>query len=136
MAKEIIDVIKTGNVEKLSEIRNKLISMIDFPNRAYLISLSEKELYKQTVSYYNFKYMYKDDIWADIVVEFPELNEPLKEAFSKRQTLQVRVEDLIIEINVTGTNEDSLVNMQISGGSKAIKLRELLNKLDYLMKEN
>ncbi|MHA1195124.1 MAG: AAA family ATPase [Promethearchaeota archaeon] len=136
MAKEIIDVIKTGNVEKLSEIRNKLISMIDFPNRAYLISLSEKELYKQTVSYYNFKYMYKDDIWADIVVEFPELNEPLKEAFSKRQTLQVRVEDLIIEINVTGTNEDSLVNMQISGGSKAIKLRELLNKLDFLMKEN
>ncbi|MFX1394000.1 MAG: hypothetical protein ACFFAH_10535, partial [Promethearchaeota archaeon] len=63
------------------------------------------------------------------------LDRTLKEAFSKRQTKQIRTEDLLIEINVTGTDDESLVNIQISGGSEALKLRAILDKLEYIQKE-
>ncbi|GAI65113.1 unnamed protein product, partial [marine sediment metagenome] len=126
---------KSGDINTLASIRNNLIEDIDFSNRAYLINLCNQELYKQTVTDYIFKYMNNKEIWADIASEFPKLDKPLQEAFSRRQTKQIRTEDLLIEINVTGTNDDSLVNIQISGGSEALKLREILDKLDYIHKE-
>ncbi|MFX0077080.1 MAG: AAA family ATPase, partial [Candidatus Hermodarchaeota archaeon] len=126
---------KNGDISALASIRNELIENIDFPNRAYLINFCNQELYKQTVTDYIFKYVNHKEIWADIASEFPKLDKPLQEAFSRRQTKQIRTEDLLIEINVTGTNDDSLVNIQISGGSEALKLREILGKIDYIQKE-
>ena len=126
---------KNGDIKALASIRNELIEDIDFPNRAYLINFCNQELYKQTVTDYIFKYVNHKEIWADLASEFPKLDHPLKEAFSRRQTRQIRTEDLLIEINVTGTNDDSLVNIQISGGSEALKLREILDKIDYIQKE-
>jgi len=92
-------------------------------------------LYKQTVSDYIFKYVNNKEIWADIATDFPNLDKPLKEAFMRRQTKQIRTEDLLIEINVTGTNDDSLVNIQISGGSEALRLRKIMERLEYIQKE-
>jgi len=108
---------------------------IDFPNRGDLIEWTNRELYKQTVTDYVFKYQFNKELWADIAAEFSKLDQPLKEAFSQRQTKQIRTEDMLIEINVTGTMEDSLVNIQISGGSEALKLRDILNNLSYIQKE-
>jgi len=108
---------------------------LDFPNRADLINRCNNELYKQTVTDYVFKYSYWKEVWADIAMEFPNLDKPIKESFSQRQTKQIRAEDLLIEINVTGTSDDSLVNIQISGGSEAIKLRSILDNIEYLQKE-
>ena len=82
-----------------------------------------------------FKYSYWKEVWADIAAEFSNLDQPLKEAFSQRQTKQIRTEDILIEINVTGTQDDSLVNIQISGGSDALKLRSILDNLEYIQKE-
>ncbi|MFX1233769.1 MAG: hypothetical protein ACFFBY_04335, partial [Promethearchaeota archaeon] len=59
----------------------------------------------------------------------------IKDALSRRQTKQIRTEDILIEINVSGTNDDSLVNIQLSGGSEAIKLRTILDNLSYIQKE-
>jgi MoxR-like ATPase len=135
LAQKINVASKSGDINTLASIRNNLIEDIDFANRAYLINLCNQELYKQTVTDYIFKYMNNKEIWADVASEFPKLDKSLQEAFSKRQTKQIRTEDLLIEINVTGTNDDSLVNIQISGGSEALKLREILDKLDYIHKE-
>jgi len=74
-------------------------------------------------------------MWADIASEFSNLDQPLKEAFSQRQTKQIRTEDMLIEINVTGTKEDSLVNIQISGGSEVLRLRTILDNFEYIQKE-
>ena len=126
---------KKGDINTLANIRNDLIEDIDFPNRAYLINFCNQELYKQTVTDYIFKYVNHKEIWADIASEFPKLDKILQESFSRRQTKQIRTEDLLIEINVTGTNDDSLVNIQISGGSEALKLKEVLDKIDYIQKE-
>ncbi|MHA1273208.1 MAG: hypothetical protein ACTSQS_07200, partial [Promethearchaeota archaeon] len=71
----------------------------------------------------------------DIAAEFSILDQPIKEAFSKRQTRQIRTEDLLLEVNVTGTNEDALVHLQVSGGSDAIKLRGILENCSYIKKE-
>ncbi len=136
IAQKIKEASKNGNIEVLASIRNDLIENIDFPNRAYLINFCNQELYKQTVSDYIFKYVNNKEIWADIASEFPKLDKPLKEAFMRRQTKQIRTEDLLIEINVTGTNDDSLVNIQISGGSEALRLRKIIERLDYIQRED
>ena len=135
IAQKIKEASKNGEIEVLASVRNDLLENIDFPNRAYLINLCNQELYKQTVSDYIFKYVNNKEIWADIVSEFPKLDKPLKEAFMRRQTKQIRTEDLLIEINVTGTNDDSLVNIQISGGSEALQLRKIIERLDYIQRE-
>jgi len=90
----------------------------------------------QTVTDYIFKYRNNKEIWADVASEFPKLDKPLQEAFSRRQTKQIRTEDLLIEINVTGIDEESLVNIQISGGSEALKLKSILDSLDYIQKQD
>ncbi|MFX1590257.1 MAG: AAA family ATPase [Promethearchaeota archaeon] len=136
LAKRVDEATRTGNIQELSKIRNKLIEDIDFPNRAYLINWCNQELYKQTVTDYIFKYYYHKELWADIVSEFSDLDKPLSDALSKRQTKQIRTEDILIEINITGTDDDSLVNIQVSGGSEALKLRTLLDNLDYIQKED
>ena len=135
VAQQIKENAKKGDINKLAEIRNDLMEKIDFPNRGDLIEWCNHELYKQTVTDYIIHYSYWKDIWADIASEFANLDQPLKNAFSQRQTKQIRTEDLLIEINVTGIKDDSLVNIQISGGSDALKLRTLIDKLDYIQKQ-
>ena len=135
VAQQIKGAAKKGDINKLAEIRNDLLEKIDFPNRGDLIEWCNHELYKQTVTDYVIKYSYWKDVWADVVSEFSNLDQPLKDAFSQRQTKQIRTEDLLIEINVTGIEDDSLVNIQISGGSDALKLRTLMDNLDYIQKQ-
>jgi len=135
LAQQIQEASKKGDINKLAEIRNNLMEEIDFPNRGDLIEWINRELFKQTVTDYVFKYQFNKELWADIASEFSNLDQPLKEAFSQRQTKQIRTEDMLIEINVAGTKEDSLVNIQISGGSDALKLRNIMDNLSYLEKE-
>jgi MoxR-like ATPase len=135
LAKKINETSKRGDIEELSKIRNTLIEDLDLPNRADLINWCNQELYKQTVT--DFVFMYRDnkEVWADLASEFPNLDEPLREAFSKRQTKQIRSEDLLLEINITGTDDESLVNIQVSGGSEALKLIKIMENKDYIQKE-
>ncbi|MHA1987196.1 MAG: AAA family ATPase [Promethearchaeota archaeon] len=135
VAQQIMDVAKKGDINKLAEIRNDLLEKIDFPNRGDLIEWCNLELYKQTVTDYVIKYSYWKDVLVELILEFPDLDQPIKEAFRQRQTRQIRTEDLLIEINVTGIEEESLVNIQISGGSDAVKLRSIMDKLDYIQKQ-
>ncbi len=135
LVSEIITQSKVGNIEKLAEIRNELIEDLQVPNRADLINRVNLELFKQTVTDFVFKYSFWKDLWAEIAAEFPKLDEPIKSAFQQRQTKQIRTDDLLIEINVTGTSDESLVNIQLSGGFESIKLKSLLEKLAYIEKE-
>ncbi|MCK4781094.1 MAG: hypothetical protein KAT57_12920, partial [Candidatus Lokiarchaeota archaeon] len=135
IAQQIQEASKKGDINTLAEIRNSLMEEIDFPNRGDLIEWCNRELFKQTVTDYLIKYSYWKEVWADIAAEFSNLDQPLKEAFSQRQTKQIRTEDMLIEINVTGTTDDSLINIQISGGSEALKLKIVLDNLEYIQKE-
>ncbi len=135
IAQQIQEAAKKGDITTLAEIRNNLLEEIDFPNRGDLIEWCNRELFRQTVTDYLFKYSDWKEVWADIAAEFSNLDQPLKEAFSKRQTKQIRTEDMLIEINVTGTKDESLVNIQISGGSEALRLRTILDNFDYIQKE-
>jgi len=135
VAQQIKNAAKKGDIKILAEMRNDLLGKIDFPNRGDLIEWCNLELYKQTVTDYVFKYQYNKDLWADIATEFSNLDQPLKDAFAQRQTKQIRTEDLLIEINVTGVEEESLVNIQISGGADVLKLRSIMDNLDYIQKQ-
>ena len=135
IAQKIYETAKNGDITNLAEIRNNLLEEINFPNRGDLIEWCNRELFRQTVTDYVFPYADWKELWADIATEFSNLDQSLKEAFSKRQTKQIRTEDLLIEINVTGTKEESLVNIQISGGSEALKLKKILDNFEYVQKE-
>ncbi|TFF89807.1 MAG: hypothetical protein EU548_06240 [Promethearchaeota archaeon] len=135
LAEKIDKAIKSGDMKTLSEIRRSLIDDLEFPNRAYLINWCDQELYKQTVSDFTFKYAHQKEVWVEIATEFPNLDRPLKQALSKRQTKQIRAKEILIETNVTGTEEDSIVNIQVSGGESALKLRSLLESLNFIKKE-
>ncbi len=132
IAKEITFASKKNDIKTLSRIRDELLENIEFPNRGDLINRCNQELYKQTLTVFNFKHKYWQDIWASVEVEFPELGELIKKAFEKRQTKQIRTKDLLIEINVTGTSEDSIINFGISGGSEALKLKELIEQESFI----
>ncbi|MBY9008122.1 MAG: AAA family ATPase [Candidatus Lokiarchaeota archaeon] len=134
LAQKIHNASKNGLIDELGKIRNMILNNIELPNRADLIHWCNRELYHQTVTNYIFKYSYWKEIWADIAIEFPNLDALIKDAFQKRQTKQIRTEDLLIEINVTGTKEESLVNIQISGGSDALKLKSILENSEYIQK--
>lgn len=136
LAQQIDDAARKGKISKLAEVKNRLLKDLEFPNRADLINWCNRELYQQTVTDYEFKYYYWKEVWADLASEFPQLDDPLKQAFNKRQTKQIRSEDVLIEINVTGIKDDSLVNIEISGGSEALKLKEILDNSEYLTKES
>ncbi|TFG09121.1 MAG: MoxR family ATPase [Promethearchaeota archaeon] len=135
LAKKIKEISKKGDLEELSTVRNQLLENLDFPNRADLINWCNQELYKQTVTDFVFKYRDNKEIWAEIASEFPNLDHSIKEAFNRRQTKQIRTEDILIEINVTGTEDESVVNIQISGGSEALKLIKIMENKDYIQKE-
>lgn len=135
IAQKIDSAAKKGKIAELAEIRDSLLEDLDFPNRPDLINWCNRELYKQTVTDYVFKYSHWKELWADIALEFPNIDEALKSCFDQRQTKQVRTEDLLIEVNVTGIKDDSIVNIQISGGAEAVKLRQLLDEISYIQKE-
>lgn len=135
LAQRIENAGKTGKIEELADIRNDLMNNLEIPNRSDLINWCNLELYKQTVTDYGISYQHWKEFWADVAAEFPNLDQPIKEVFSQRQTKQLRTEDLLIEVNVTGTNDDSLVNIQISGGSDAIKLKKILDNSEYIQGE-
>ncbi|MFO8020681.1 MAG: MoxR family ATPase [Promethearchaeia archaeon] len=134
IAQRILEASDKGKIDKLAEIRDELMEDMEFPNRGDLINWCNRELYKQTVTDYLFEYQYWKEVWADLSLEFPVLEKTLKEVFSKRQTRQIRTEDLLLEVNVTGTDDDSLVNIQISGGSDAIEIQEILEESKYIEK--
>ncbi|TFG13913.1 MAG: hypothetical protein EU535_04260 [Promethearchaeota archaeon] len=136
IANKISELSKKGDIEELSKIRNDLIADLDLPNRADLINWCNQELYKQSVTDFVFKYRDNKEVWADIASEFPNLDQSIRDAFVRRQTKQIRSEDLLLEINVTGTDDESLVNIQISGGSEALKLIKLIDKKEYIQKED
>jgi MoxR-like ATPase len=132
IAKEITNASKKNDIETLSKLKDDLLENIEFPNRGDLINRCNQELYKQTLTVFNFKYKYWQDVWASIAVEFPDLDDLIKKSFEKRQTKQIRTKDILIEINVTGISEDSIVNFGISGGSVALKLKELIEKESFI----
>jgi len=135
LAKKIQELSDKRQLEELAKIRDDLIEELDYSNRSYLINWCNRELYEHTVTGFNFKYVEKTQVWAEFTSELPELDEVIKEALSKMQTKQIRTEGLLLEINVTGTEDDSIVNLLISGGSKALKLIDLFKNSDYMEKE-
>ena len=103
--------------------------------KQYKDSDSTEADFLRHICHSNFKYIEKTQVWAEITTELPELDEIIKKALSKMQTKQIRTEGLLLEINVSGTEDESLVNRLISGGSKALKLIDLFKNSEYMEKE-
>ncbi|GAB4318073.1 MAG: hypothetical protein Kow0069_21100 [Promethearchaeota archaeon] len=114
------------DLETLTAIRDELLEDLTFPNRGDLIAQINQALYKHTLSSYAFTFREWKAIWPEIAGEFPSLNAPLRESLQRQQTRQLRTQDLVIVINVTGTSAGDVVNVDVSGGVGAVRLKEIL----------
>lgn len=116
------------DIKTLAEIRDDLLEDLTFPNRSDLIAQINEALHKHTVSSYNFSFREWKGLWVTIAVEFPELEHMLKASLERNQARQVRTPDMALFINVTGIADDDVVNLEVFGGSDAVKLKEILEK--------
>jgi MoxR-like ATPase len=128
MVHDIYDAEQNQNVSKVSTIRYNLLTNFDFPNRGELIQRLNHILRKLTESAYNCTFQVWDLIRFTIDGIFPEFSKVLKETVKERKTFLLRTEDLVLEINVTGTNPTDIVNFNFYGGDSAKKLKDAIEK--------
>ncbi|MHA1733620.1 MAG: AAA family ATPase [Promethearchaeota archaeon] len=117
---------ESGDIKALSKYRDELLEDLTFPNRGDLIAQINRALYKHTVTSYNFTFREWKTLWVLIAAEFAELDKPLRGTLESRQAKQIRTRDMVLFVNVTGTQPEDIVNLEVYGGSDAVKLKETL----------
>ncbi|MBN2230475.1 MAG: MoxR family ATPase [Candidatus Thorarchaeota archaeon] len=119
--------IRSRDVEGLTKIHEELIRETDFPNRSMLLKQVSDALHKLTLTQFELTFEQWQDIWTTIGVQYPKLTPILKETLEPPKRKVLRVDGLTLVIYVTGDSPDSSVFLEISGGSEAVRLKEVLN---------
>ncbi|MHA1109535.1 MAG: AAA family ATPase [Promethearchaeota archaeon] len=116
------------NLDKLVEINEMLQKNLTFPNRGELINLIGNALRELTYWARDFRFQHWDVVRYTISSNYISFSKALDESTKKQSTIQLREADLFLEINVTGIEPNSLVQINCHGGRKAITLRKLLEE--------
>ncbi|MHA1728669.1 MAG: AAA family ATPase, partial [Promethearchaeota archaeon] len=116
------------NLENLVELNSRLMNNLSFPNRGELINIINKYLKELTYWARDFTFRRWDIVRHTIAGMYAKFSKPLEESSKKQCTLQLRDQNLFLEINVTGIDQISLVQINCHGGQEAIKLREEIDE--------
>ncbi len=116
------------NLDKLVEINEMLQSNLTFPNRGELINIIGSALRELTYWARDFRFQHWDVVRYTISSHFANFSKALEESTKKQSTIQLREVDLFLEINVTGLEPNSMVQVNCHGGRKAIELRKILEE--------
>ncbi|MBN2155853.1 MAG: MoxR family ATPase [Candidatus Lokiarchaeota archaeon] len=116
------------NLDKLVEINEMLQTNLTFPNRGELINMIGNALKELTYWAREFRFQYWDVVRYTISSNFIRFSKALEESTKKQSTIQLREADLFLQINVTGTTPNSLVQINCHGGRKALALKKLLEE--------
>jgi hypothetical protein len=119
---------ESQNLEKLVEINGRLSTNLVFPNRGELISKINKYLKELTYWAREFTFRRWDVVRHSIASLYAKFSKPLEESTKKQCTLQLRDMNLFLEVNVSGTSPESLVQLNCHGGQEAIKLKEIIDE--------
>ena len=101
---------------------------LTFPNRGELINMIGNALKELTYWAREFRFQYWDVVRYTISSNFIRFSKALEESTKKQSTIQLREADLFLQINVTGTTPNSLVQINCHGGRKALALKKLLEE--------
>jgi MoxR-like ATPase len=116
------------NLDKLVELNDMLQKNLTFPNRGELINVIGIALRELTYWARDFRFQHWDVVRYTISSNYASFSKALEESTKKQSTIQLREADLFLEINVTGIEPNSLVQINCHGGRKAIALRKLLEE--------
>jgi len=116
------------NLDKLVELNDMLQSNLTFPNRGELINIIGNALRELTYWARDFRFQYWDVVRYTISSYFINFSRALEESTKQQRTIQLREPDLFLEINVTGIEPNSLVQINCHGGKKAVFLKKLLEE--------
>jgi len=114
------------NIEKLIELKEDLMQNLSFPNRGQLINQISN--YLKELSKWSRTFIFKR--WAivlhSIASLYRQFSEMREETTKSICTKQLRDRNLFLEINVTGTDPLSPVQIECHGGKEAIELKNIL----------
>ncbi len=116
------------NLDRLVEINEMLQTNLTFPNRGELINIIGNALRELTYWARDFRFQHWDVVRYTISSNFMSFSKALEESTKRQSTIQLREADLFLEINVTGVEPNSLVQINCHGGRKAINLRKILEE--------
>ena len=119
---------ESQNLEKLVEINNRLSTNLIFPNRGELISKINKYLKELTYWAREFTFQRWDIVRHSIAGVYAKFSKPLDDSTKKQCTLQLRDKNLFLEVNVSGTGQGALVQLNCHGGEEAIKLKKIIDE--------
>ncbi len=112
----------------ITQIRRELLTNIDFPNRGALISQLNGILRELTLHNYNCSMELWNSMRFTIDGLLPEFSKKLKETTQHRGTYRLKNEDLELEINITGTHKNDIVNFSFFGGETASTLQDRIQE--------
>jgi MoxR-like ATPase len=128
MVSSIVKYNSSQNLDKLVEINEFLMKSLSFPNRGELIRKIGEMLKTLTFWARNFTFKRWDVVRHTISSLYARFSGPLEESCRKICTLQLREKNLYLEINVTGMEPSSLVQINCYGGKEARELEKVLEK--------
>ncbi len=125
--KRIEDAYGAKNIDSLLDMKRDLYNDTEMLNKGELLTKIGIYLDILTQRTYKFSYAkWRDQIWAEIAVEFHFLEPVLRESLKTPLQKQMRTKDSTIGLSVTGREDDSEVFLDISGGNDALMIKEIL----------
>ncbi|MBD3187322.1 AAA domain-containing protein [Candidatus Bathyarchaeota archaeon] len=115
------------DVDDLVAIKEELLNDSEMMNKGELLTKVSVFLNKLTLRNYAFPFSkWRDEIWAELSTEFRYLETELRKSLTERTQKQLRTADSVIGLIVTGTDDDSIVSIDVSGGKDALKIKDIL----------
>jgi len=125
--KRIEEAYGTKNIDSLLDMKRNLYNDTEMLNKGELLTKIGIHLEELTKDSYTFPFLkWKNEIWAEIAVEFHFLEPVLRESLKMPIQKQMRTKDSTIGLSVFGLMDDSEVCLDISGGNDALKIRDIL----------
>ncbi|MHA1792930.1 MAG: AAA family ATPase [Promethearchaeota archaeon] len=117
------------DIYSLIEIKNSLLSDSMLMNKSELITLVDIYLDELTRESFVFSFSkWRDQIWAELAIEFRNLESDLQKSLGERFNKQLRTRDSVIGLIISGNDDDSIVSLDVSGGADAVKIKQILQR--------
>jgi len=115
------------DVDGLLALKNELLADQELLNKGEILNKVGIYLNQLTFASYSFPFKtWRDQIWPELSAEFSFLDKELRKSLVERVQKQYRTKDSIIGLVVTGNEPESIVSIDISGGSDAEKIKDIL----------
>ncbi len=128
MVKDIDKAVKESSVKKLTALQQELLENPDYPNRSMLLGKVHDALHKITLSQFSLTFEQWQDLWTSISLKIPKMTSVLKATLEPPKRKVARTDGVTLVVYVTGATPESPVFLEVSGGTQALEIRDVIEK--------